>query len=421
MDEGRERERQEERMRGKLKDLYKNQEEDGHEWAADNAEKELEDYSDENLYYMEYIEGFFCQLSKQKDALEQWEGQQPFSKSALKRYHVTPAIDSPEPAPHTWREFRKNKPKLERMKRDEVIQQFEAKVVAWKEKKKERLEEDERKASEEYLQQEMAFMDNSAIDKRIQYSELRGWKRHEYSDKEIWDTVTRHGQTPTCEDVIELQGTTHVQMYTLGMNEVVDYRENIRPIEDELNLQGVFSNWCPENYQVIFHGKEKKFSNHDPLLYDLEALGRLRWPEEEEGEEGLSGETVEQQQQQQQAAAAASGPGQKGRGRKKTKDAQPADGLESMVDSFDETLVGDGILVENTSNVVVSNSLDQINVDSSGTIDPFSLSDTQQGSEGDAYDDDTYISDDATDNEDNMNYDQNTIIINPDQEDDFMF
>ncbi len=59
------------------------------------------------------------------------------------------------------------------------------------------------------------------------YSELRGWKRHEYSEEEIWDTVTRHGQTPTCEDVIELQGTTHVQMYTLGMDEVVDYRETV--------------------------------------------------------------------------------------------------------------------------------------------------------------------------------------------------
>ena len=79
----------------------------------------------------------------------------------------------------------------------------------------------------------MQFLDNSALDQRIQYSELRGWKRHEYTDKEIWDTVTRHGQTPTCEDVIDLQGTTHVQMYTLGMNEVVDYRENIRSVRNK--------------------------------------------------------------------------------------------------------------------------------------------------------------------------------------------
>lgn len=208
-----------------------------------------------------------------------------------------------------------------------------------------------------------------------------------------------------------------------------------RPIEDELNLQGVFSNWCPENYQVIFHGKEKKFSNHDPLLYDLEALGRLRWPEEEEqlreGQE-INGDGMMQglsmagtEQGGAGSGAATSGPktttGGRGRGRKKGKgvkgDNQPADGLESMVDSYDETLVGDGILVDSSSNV----SLDQINVDSSGTIDPFSISD-QRGvdSEAEAYDDDTYISDDATDNEDNMNYDQQTIIIN-DQDDDFMF
>ena len=135
-------------MRGKLRDLYKTRKEEGHEWAGPDTELELEEYSEENLYYMEYIEGFFCQLSKQKEKLEDWESQTTFSKSAIKRYHVTPAVDSPEPAPHTWRDFRQNKPKLEKMKQDEVIQQFEAKVRAWKEKKKERLDEEERKASE---------------------------------------------------------------------------------------------------------------------------------------------------------------------------------------------------------------------------------------------------------------------------------
>ena len=78
---------------------------------------------------------------------------------------------------------------------------------------------------------------------------------------------SRHGQTPTCEEVIELQGPTHVQMYTLGMDEVVDYRETVRPIEQELNLQGVFNNYCPEHSQVIFHGREKNFSNHRMKLF----------------------------------------------------------------------------------------------------------------------------------------------------------
>ena len=63
-----------------------------------------------------------------------------------------------------------------------------------------------------YVEQETQFLDNSAMDDRIQYSDLRGWKRHDYSEKEIWDTVTRHGHTPTCEEVIGLQGTTHVQV-----------------------------------------------------------------------------------------------------------------------------------------------------------------------------------------------------------------
>lgn len=274
-----------------------------------------------------------------------------------------------------------------------------------------------------YVEQETQFLDNSAMDDRIQYSDLRGWKRHDYSEKEIWDTVTRHGHTPTCEEVIGLQGTTHVQvsrcerfpvpfpaltpflslsiylslrvcvlkfvrqMYTLGMDEVVDYRETVRPIEHELNLQGVFNNYCPEHSQVVFHGNEKNFSNHDPVLFELEALGRLRWP----------GEDVAEAEPAAQTAPAALGessmPGKKRPKSRTAATATTASDVSDDLDLIDEVDEEEGIV----------GNMDQISSDASAT-DPFAGT---RGDDGESYDDDTlYISDDATDNEDNMNYDQ---------------
>lgn len=394
-----------------------------------SSEDVTEVLTEDQILYAEFLERFLCKVSKQEEAVGKPEKQRTFSPATVKRYYVAPAIDSPEPAPHTWREYRRNNAKVDEFLNDPTVVAFENKVKEWKKKKKRRAVEQSLKDTEAYVKQETQFLDNSALDDRIQYSELRGWKRHEYTEKEIWDTVTRHGQTPTCEEVIGLQGTTHVQMYTLGMDEVVDYRETVRPIEHELNLQGVFNNYCPEHSQVVFHGREKNFSNHDPVLFELEALGRLKWPGELHGVQpddsgvdgavgavGAGGVNLESLQEggglAGQAAGQMKGGKVKGKGKGK--------GRASLVEKEGGSLVESGgiddvdVDLEAEEGVdVLSSSLDQINVDSSGSIDPFSLSSQRDSremrSEGETYDDDTlYVSDDATDNEDNMNYDSSS-------------
>ena len=416
---------------------------------------ETRELTDEEVVYADWLEKFLCRATNQGSAYGDERKQRAVSPSTVKRYHVTPAIDSPEPAPHNWQEFRHNNPKVQELLSDPVVQAFEAKVKAWKDRRKQAKVAADLEKTREYVEQETSFLDNSPLDDRIQYSELRGWKRHDYTEQEIWDTVTRyvrpslalplplpcrfttdrlllllvvefesrHGQTPTCEEVIELQGTTHVQMYTLGMDEVVDYRETVRPIEQELNLHGVFNNYCPEHSQVIFHGRERNFSNHDPVLFELEALGRLKWPgelsekqadlqEEEEGEEergaGAGGAMAAAFAQATATKGKRAG-GAKGRGRGRSKKAAADKGDSALVveESLDEDTAEDGV------DGLVSSNMDRINLDASGNAaDPFASQrrDSEEVAQG-AFDDDTlYVSDDATDNEDNMNYDTQASI-----------
>ena len=152
---------------------------------------ETRELTDEEVVYADWLEKFLCRATNQGSAYGDERKQRAVSPSTVKRYHVTPAIDSPEPAPHNWQEFRANNPKVQELLSDPVVQAFEAKVKAWKDRRKQAKVAADLEKTREYVEQETSFLDNSPLDDRIQYSELRGWKRHDYTEQEIWDTVTR--------------------------------------------------------------------------------------------------------------------------------------------------------------------------------------------------------------------------------------
>jgi len=361
--------------------------------------------TDDQVAFAEYVEGFLCKVSGQPEAAP--PSQQPdqgdandggarsapsvtpaeqraFSPATLTRYHVTPAIDSPDPAPHNWPTHHRRQPSGDR---DDVRRQLEERIVAWKRERKAARAAESKKRFDAFLKEESSptILDNSAMDMRLRYSDLRGKPKRDFTDFEIWDTVTQHGRTPTADDVIRLQGTTHVQMYTLDAEEVVDYNETVRPVEDEMNLADVFANWSPETSQVIFHFEsDRRFSNHDPVLYDLEAIGRLSWPDENATDEELSSDSkfsVGSRRDDPGAAASEVQAKPKKRARKPRKQ-QRAKQSGGVVDDSSE---GDDIAVEDP---------DEEQVVSFGNF----------GSGEDDGDDALFGSDDATDNEDVQSY-----------------
>ena len=85
------------------------------------------DLTDDELCYAEFLERFLCKVSKQESAHGDEKAQRTFSPQTVKRYYVAPAVDSPEPAPHNWREYRRNPSKVDEYMNDPVVQAFESK------------------------------------------------------------------------------------------------------------------------------------------------------------------------------------------------------------------------------------------------------------------------------------------------------